>query len=366
MFQYEEKALPKRTFFSNACEIYKDACEQIPECDLIQLHWVAGFIDYKVFFTWLPPELPLVWTLHDMANFTGGCSYDLSCGKFVQQCGTCPQLGSTSQIDLSRQVWRRKQKYYASLDIERVRIVTPSRWLGKEVERSSLLGRFNWSVIPYGLNTEVFQPRDGRVAREVLGIPQDAQVLLFISSNAGDYLKGFHLLAEALAGVEGDKTIFLLSVGKGFPPRFNRFRHAHFQDIHNDRLLSFIYSASDVYVAPSLGDNLPNTVLESISCGTPVVAFSTGGIPDMVRPGVTGLLATAGDSADLRAAILEILSNNEKRTEMSIHCRRVALAEYDLSVQARRYLEIYREMLNRNADLNPVTNTTARQAAEFS
>jgi glycosyltransferase involved in cell wall biosynthesis len=86
----------------------------------------------------------------------------------------------------------------------------------------------------------------------------------------------------------------------------------------------------------------------------------------MVRPGVTGLLATAGDSADLRAAILEILSNNEKRTEMSIHCRRVALAEYDLSVQARRYLEIYREMLNRNADLNPVTNTTARQAAEFS
>ena len=338
----------RRTYFTDTAAIYKDACQQIPESDVIQLHWVAEFIDYAELFAWLPRHSPLVWTLHDMANFTGGCCFDLGCGKFIQQCGACPQLSSNRDRDLSRKVWQRKGKYYSSLDKNRVRIVTPSRWLGNEVQRSPLLSRFRTSVIPYGLDTDVFQPRDRDVAREVLGIPRAARVVLFVAAGLNDYRKGFQYLLEALAGVGDQSKVFLVSVGDGHLKDFEQFRYVRCQSIQNDRFLSFIYSASDVFVAPSLADNLPNTVLESIACGTPVIAFSVGGIPEMVRPGITGYLANPADSAGLRSAMVALLSDDDKRLEMSAHCRQVALADYDLQIQARRYLKIYEEMLNGN------------------
>jgi glycosyltransferase involved in cell wall biosynthesis len=350
--RYDKTAPPNRTFFSDDRTIYKDACEQIPKSDLIQLHWVTDFIDFKKFFAWLPSDMPLVWTLHDMANFTGGCCNDIGCGKFIQECGACPQLGSLNQLDLSRQVWQRKRGYYAALNRDQVHVVTPSRWLAEEVKRSPLLARFHRSVIPYALDTEIFQPRNRSVAREVLGIPQDAPVVLFVSSDVNSHLKGSQFLTQALAGIDDRSKLFLLSVGQGTSANFQKLRHAHFQNVQNDRLLSFIYSAADVFVAPSLGDNLPNTVLESIACGTPAIAFSIGGMPDLIRPGVTGLLATPGDSADLRAAIVRLLGDNDMRAEMSAHCRQVAIAEYDLSVQARRYLKLYEEMLGRKTNSN--------------
>jgi glycosyltransferase involved in cell wall biosynthesis len=130
----------------------------------------------------------------------------------------------------------------------------------------------------------------------------------------------------------------------------------------DDRSPSIVYSAADVFVLPLLADNLPNIMLEALACGTPVVAFATGGIPDGVRPGVTGLLAKTGDSAELRAAILEILGNDPKRAEMLANCRRMPLAEYDSSVQASRYVEVYTEMLTRGASA-PVNETAAHRAA---
>jgi glycosyltransferase involved in cell wall biosynthesis len=136
----------------------------------------------------------------------------------------------------------------------------------------------------------------------------------------------------------------------------------HITSMTDDRPLSMVYSAADVFVLPSLADNLPNTMLEALACGTPVVAFATGGIPDGVRPGVTGLLAKSGDSAELRAAILEILGNDPKRAEMSANCRRIALAEYDLSVQASRYMEVYSGMSRRGASV-PVNGTAAHREA---
>lgn len=337
-----------KTYFSDATAVYKDTCRQIPEGDIVQLHWVAEFIDYAEFFAWLPRRHPLVWTLHDMANFTGGCCFDLGCGKFVHQCGTCPQLHSKRDRDLSRKVWQRKRKYYNWLDGNWVHIVTPSRWLGDEVKRSPLLSRFRTTIIPYGLDTDVFQPQDRRIARELLGIPQDARVLLFVAAGLNEYRKGFQYLLEALAGVDDSSKMVLVSVGDGHLKGLEQFRYLRCQTIHNDRFLSFIYSAADIFVAPSLADNLPNTVLESIACGTPVVAFSVGGIPEMVRPGITGCLANPADSIGLRSAIVGLLRNEDKRLEMSVHCRRVALADYALNIQASRYLKIYEEMLNRN------------------
>jgi len=259
-------------------------------------------------------------------------------------------------------VWRRKQKYYSVLDVKRLHIVTPSQWLGEEVKRSPLLSRFPRSVIPYGLDLEVFKPRDRSFSREVLGIPQEAKVILFISNGLHTHLKGFGHLLGALEGMDSSSGIFLLCLGYGSSPTLERFQQAHITSMTDDRSLSMVYSAADVFVLPSLADNLPNTMLEAFACGIPVVGFAAGGIPDGVRPGVTGLLAKTGESAQLRSAILELLGNDAKRAEMSANCRRIALAEYDLSLQTSRYVELYTHMLRRKAG-EPVNKAAVHRTA---
>jgi glycosyltransferase involved in cell wall biosynthesis len=339
------------SFFTDDRTIYgKDPWQHLPENDLIHLHWIAGFVDYQAFFSALPPGKPLAWTLHGMEAFTGGCHYDLGCGKFAQECGACPQLGSRSASDLTRQVWHRKWKSYQAVRPRQLHVITPSCWLQNEVKRSSLLARFPCSVIPNALDTQVFAPRDQRVAREVLGVPLDAKVVLFIADGVHDPRKGFDLLAQALAGVRPQSKMFLLSLGPGYPPDLRNIPHVHVESIRDDRVLSYVYSAADVFVIPSLQENLPNTALESIACGTPVVGFAVGGIPDIVRPGLTGILAAPHDALDLRRAIIDLLANSGRHKEMAENCRRVAIEEYALEVQARRYLSVYQELLGRRAE----------------
>jgi len=194
-----------------------------------------------------------------------------------------------------------------------------------------------------------FRPRIAWWRGKFWGYRRIAKVVLFVSYEIHTQRKGFALLMEALAGVAAPGKIFLLSLGAGPPPEIQRLPGVHVPSLGDDRLLSWMYSAADVFVLPSLADNLPNTMLEAMACGTPVVAFAAGGIPDAVRPGVTGLLAKTGDSAELRAAMLELVGTDAKRAEMSANCRRIALAEYDLSVQTRRYVELYTEMLGPGA-----------------
>jgi len=320
---------------------------QCPEADLIQLHWVASFVDYGTFFQLIPKSTPLVWTLHDMNPFTGGCHYDTGCGRFTERCGVCPQLGSRRQNDLSRQIWQRKRKAFGFLATNGLHIITPSKWLGEQLCQSSLLSRFPRSVIPNGIDTDVFQPRNRRVMRDALGISILAKVVLFVADGANDPRKGFKLLADALEGFESQSEIVLLSLGQGKPAEFHRFPHFHVETIQDDRLLSFIYSCADVFVAPSLQDNLPNTVLESIACGTPVVGFRAGGIPEAIHDGKTGLLADLGNVQDLRRALLELTKDDSRRDEMSRNCRRFALEEYRLETQASRYLSLYRELIGK-------------------
>jgi glycosyltransferase involved in cell wall biosynthesis len=323
---------------------------QCPAADVLNLHWVSGFLDYSSFFRWLPENKALVWTLHDMNPFTGGCHYNGGCDKFAAQCGACPQLGSANNNDLSRQIWRRKQESLARLRPERLHIVTPSRWLGEEAKRSSLFRRFPRSVIPYGLDTGVFQPRDRRLMREALGIPPQAKVMLFSARAVSDPRKGLDWLERSLEGSAAGLQLFLLSLGAGGVTKATGIPHRHVDTILDDGLLACMYSAADLFVAPSLEDNLPNTVLESLACGTPVVAFATGGIPDAVRNGETGLTVPVGDAGALQKAIIGLLGNDALRAEMSGKCRSVALAEYDLKVQAQRYVNLYGEIASKAAD----------------
>jgi glycosyltransferase involved in cell wall biosynthesis len=313
----------------------------LPPCDLINLHWVAGFVDYQRFFGRLLGSIPVVWTLHDMNPFTGGCHYDDGCSRYRDECGACPQLGSTSEGDLARRVWRRKGRILAQIGRRQLHVVAPSRWLASEARRSTLLGSFPVSVIPYGLDIHTFTPRDPLLARNALEIPRDALVVLFVAQSARSRRKGFSLLADAVSDLSGIPNLLLVSLGNTPPAVAVPAPHKHLGAIQSDCLLSLVYSAADLFVIPSLEDNLPNTVLESLACGTPVVGFDVGGIPDMVRPGVTGLLAPPRDVAGLRSALLELLRDTALRAEMSENCRRIAVEEYALEVQATRYGQLY-------------------------
>jgi glycosyltransferase involved in cell wall biosynthesis len=282
-----------------------------------------------------------------MNAFTGGCHYDQGCGKFRSTCGACPQLGSTVTRDLAYRIWLRKREVYNAIPPNRIHFITPSRWLAREVEMSSLLGRFPVSVIPNGLNTAVFSPRDRSLGRDAMEVPQHACVLLFVSDSTENRRKGFHLLAEALEGLQENRNLCLLSLGTGNLQLKRPIPHLHLGHIKNDRLLSLIYSIADLFVIPSLQDNLPNTCLEALACGTPIVGFEVGGIPDMVRPGLTGSLAPAGNSIALRNAILDLIEKPDILKKMSVNSRRIAEAEYSLETQARRYVQLYEEMILR-------------------
>jgi glycosyltransferase involved in cell wall biosynthesis len=317
----------------------------LPRADLYNLHWVARFLDYRAFFGRFPRDVPLVWTLHDMNPFTGGCHYTAGCDRFVAGCGACPALGSTDNFDLSSAIFRRKRTAYDRLQPEKVRVVAPSRWLSQEAARSALFRRFEISTIPYGLDTEVFRPRTQAVAREVFGIPQGMRIVMFAAQWLDARRKGLDLLISALDGMDIDGKIGLVSIGSGRPFDALGAKYFPLGELKSERLLSFAYSTADVFVSPSREDNLPNVLLEAMACGTPTVAFEIGGISDIVRPGVTGLLATAEDVRSLRHAIMAILSDGEKRAAMSHESRRIALQEYRLELQAERYRHMYQQLL---------------------
>ena len=319
---------------------------QVPACDVINLHWVATYLDYEQFFDMAIQRAAVVWTLHDMNAVTGGCHYDMGCGRFAQRCGACPQLGSQDPHDLAGQVWDRKRSIFDRLDPRKFCIVTPSRWLGQIVKQSPIFGRFRVETIPYGLDLHDFAPRDQAAARDVLGIPVDAKVVLFLAEMVDNRRKGFALLVEALRQCAGSiDRLWLLSVGNNAPKLEGGIEGSHLNYLGNDRFLSLVYSAADVFVIPSLQDNLPNTVLEAMACGVPVVGFDVGGVCDMVRHGVTGQLVRAGDVEGLRFAIVDLLRDTGRRRAMGARSRVIASEEYSLALQARRYRALYENII---------------------
>ena len=314
--------------------------------EIVNLHWVPRLVDYTCFFRALPATTRVVWTMHDMNPFTGGCHYDRHCGRFSRSCGACPVLGSASENDLSRIVWKRKHRALVHLDPARLHLVAPSDWLAGEARKSSLLNRFPISTIPYGLDTETFAPQPVVEARRALGITTDSPAILFVSAKLTNPRKGFEYLLECLPQiVQSIPDVQFVSVGKGQPPDVpNGLRHTHLGEIHDEHRLAAAYSAADVFVSPSLQDNLPNTLLESIACGTPVVCFAAGGMREIVTPG-TGITVPEADSRRLTGAILELLQDPHRMTTMRRTCRDTAVARYRSALQTSRYLSLYESLL---------------------
>ncbi len=317
----------------------------MPGADVINLHWVSKFIDLQFFFGEVRGDKPVIWTLHDMNPFTGGCHYAEDCDRFTEHCGECPRLASTSKRDYSTKIWQRKKRAFSKLSNEDLHIVAPSTWMGKQVRKSSLLGNFPVTVIPYGLDTDVFAPRDSKVAKRALDVPIEAKVILFVAHQKESERKGFRLLKYALKELSEVPNLWVLSVGKGGIEAGTVGRHRDLGYVENRTFLSLIYNAADVFVIPSLQDNLPNTVLESLACGTPVIGFDVGGIPDMVRDGQTGFLVKSNDIQGLANCCRRVLEDKQLQLELSSRCREVVEKEYTLDFQAQCYTEIYENML---------------------
>jgi glycosyltransferase involved in cell wall biosynthesis len=336
------------TIFSDDRTRYgSEPLTQLPDADVINLHWIARFIDYQATIPAMAERSRLVWTLHDMNPFTGGCHYSMACRNYEEACGRCPQLKSDSYCDLSRSIWARKYKVFARLTRKSLTIVAPSKWLANRAKESSLLGNFDVYTLPNGLDTDLFMPREGTIGKQLLGLPAKTPVVLFLAESTTDKRKGLHYLIAALSKIARSFDAHFVAVGE-ISKEFQNVANLTFTgSIRNDRILSFIYSAADVFVIPSVADNLPNTVLESMACGTPVVGFDVGGIPDMVRPGITGALVPVGDVDALSEAIVDLLNDAVKREEMSANCRRIAEEEYSLEVVGRRYKELYEKILNK-------------------
>lgn len=313
--------------------------------DIVHLHWVGpGFIKIETLGV---IKKPIVWTMHDLWAFTGGCHYPENCKKYLDRCGACHVLGSSRENDLSRKIWQRKNKSWSNKEFT---VVCPSNWLAKCAKNSSLFGGKSVCVIPNGINLQLFKPIDKTISRNILGLPDEKKLILFGAMNStSDHRKGYHLLLESLKGlskIENKENIELVVFGASEPKNIPDYgiKVRYVGKLHDEYTMSLLYSSVDVFVAPSLQDNLPNTVIEAMACGVPCVAFDIGGMPDMIEHKRTGYLARPYEVEDFKKGILWVVDNNERRRELSSACRHKVEACFSDISAAQRYSVLYDEL----------------------
>ncbi|MBS0157770.1 MAG: glycosyltransferase family 4 protein [Nitrospira sp.] len=316
--------------------------------DVVQLYNThGGYFSHSVIGV-ASRRKPFVWRLSDMWPLTGHCCYSYECDRWKTGCGTCPLLSDEPALrkDRTALLWRAKQRIYAGANVT---LVAPSRWIAGIAAQSPLVKHWPVEVIPNGLNLTVFRPVRKAAAREVLGLPQDEAVILFSSVETKAYRKGGTFVTEAVHALKGKtRTPFRLLVVGNRASEWERALDVPVTTINavkDDHLLATLYSAADVFLHPALADNLPNGVLESLACGTPVVAFDVGGVGEAVRPMETGYLARDKDAQDLAAGLQRLLDDDDLRRRLGIRCRAVAEAEYDMELQTQRFEALYQRVL---------------------
>lgn len=319
---------------------------QLPPCDVVNLHWVADLLDYRT-LPRLTAHVPVVWTFHDMNAFTGGCHYSGTCTRYTERCGACPQLiTSPGETDMTREILERKQRILTHVPPRRLTIVCPSRWLAGEAQRSTLFGRFPARVIPNGIDPGDYYPVDRNEARRRLNLPVGARIVLFVADQIEDDRKGLRHLLKAFSALRDLPDLLLVTLGRGRPAELPQSHSRHLGPLDDLDRLRAAYSAADVFAIPSLQDNLPNTILESMACGTPVVGFNAGGVGEAVLDGRTGLLAKTGDTAELALALRSLLADRQLQQAYGAEARLRVEREFTVRLQAQRYAALYRELLH--------------------
>lgn len=312
--------------------------------DIVHLHWVARMMRLETLRRF---SVPVVWTMHDSWAFTGGCYLPGDCTRYRESCGVCPVLGSDREGDLSHRVWQRKKNAWRGLNLT---IIAPSRWMADSVKSSSLFRNVRVEVIPNGIDINCFAPVDQRTAREAFSLPYDKKLILFGAKGVtSDRNKGFHLLMETLrllASNPGHDQLELVIFGSAEPAQSLDYGvKTHYHGWQQDETrLSLLYAAADVFVLPSIQENLPYTVMEAMASGTPCVAFNQGGVPDLITHNLNGYLADPFDPVDLARGITWILEKEDRWKELSLQARNKVEREFDVRKIAEQHLALYRNI----------------------
>ena len=321
--------------------------------DVLNLHWVCGgFFRIETLSRF---KIPVILSAHDLWTFTGGCHYDGGCGEFENMCGNCPVLASKKSSDLSSKVLKRKHKNWRNMDIT---VVGGTNWVASMAKKSSLYkaGVFkNVEVIPLAIDETKFRPVDKPSARNILNIPISKKVIFFGATHIDEPRKGMSYLSDSLSILRNlilgasfsHDDVLLLVAGKGEPGFLKGlpFEHKEIGYLGDDTSLALAYQASDVYVCPSIEDAGPTMVAESMLCGTPVVAFDTGGIPDFFEHKVSGYLAVKKESSDLAKGLFWVLNDVDYKY-VSSRAVDFALKRHSSSIVAKQYENLYRKVLH--------------------
>lgn len=322
---------------------------EFQEADIIHLHWVnQGFLSLADLQRIADSGKPVVWTMHDMWPFTGICHYSGECDRYRTACRHCPLLyGGGSENDLSARTFRRKERL---LRTAHIRFVACSHWLEGLARGSRLLTGQSVCAIPNAINTALFRPSNTAQARMEHHLPADRQLLLFGSLKITDERKGIRYLLEACRLLRDRRPALadrlgIVVVGLKAEAMQGMFPFPLYtiDYIGDERRMARLYQAVDVYVTPSLQDNLPNTIVEAMCCGVPCVGFDVGGIPEMIDHRTDGYLAQCRNADDLAEGIAFVLEDTNRHAELSRSAARKAAATYSESSVAMKYIRIYNE-----------------------
>ncbi len=304
------------------------------EADIINLHWVAGLLDYKSFFE--KNTKPVVWTLHDINPFSGGGhADDKIIGVNKHGCPIYREFTNREKFEFEK-IINYKLKIFRNA--KSVHIVSLCNWMSYKVKNSLVFNKFSISLIPNGIDSTIFKPRNKEFSRNILNLSNNKKVVLFVADSIDINYKGYVFLKKALKELENNNLV-LVAIGSSREVNEMPYYVKELGVINDERLMSIAYSAADVFVIPSLADNLPNTVLESIMCGTPVIGFPVGGIPDMIQDGVNGLL-TKDVSVSSLADSLNLFLNTADQFD-SNKIRENAVKKYDQKIQADNYIKLF-------------------------
>jgi glycosyltransferase involved in cell wall biosynthesis len=308
--------------------------------DIIHLHWINNnFLKIK---SLSQIKKPIVWTMRDMWPMTGGCHYTMGCNGYESTCGFCPQLKSKRQKDLSFSVLQNKIKHYP----KKIKLVGVSNWIRESAIKSRLFKNSqDIEVIPNGIDTDIFFPISKLESRSKLNLDSKSNLILVASQDLNNFYKGFSLLLEAIKYVKKDFHILFLGKLDENLARDFEFTFTSFGFIDDVDKLRLIYSAADVFVAPSIMDAFPKAPVESMACGTPVVCFDATGLKDLMDHKEQGYKATPFNALDLAAGI-EWVFDNAVKLSLSEKSRRRAVAYFDTRVIAKKYFDIYQKLLN--------------------
>lgn len=341
------------TYFSSTQSLLsKNSLIEMSKADVVNIHWVEKFLSTRAIKSILDLQKPIVWTLHDERPLTGGCHYTAGCKQNVtSECLGCIQLNEPAR-DIPNSDFNLKMKLLAGTNIT---FVSPSHWLADQAKKSKIFSDHRIEVIPNSVEVDIFKPHNKKLAREILHLPQDGFIILFGCQDAKEKRKGYDLLIEAMGFFLNDTLIqsrynnkkpHVLMFGEDGKNQWElNVDRTFLGKISDDAELALIYSAADLFVLPSTEDNLPNTVLESMACGTPCVSFNLGGTSDMVRSGESGFLSAVPNARGFSQMILNAYLNPFLMETMSIKCVDIVRSEFTKEIQVENYIKIFSDIL---------------------